>query len=105
MWSSESREGLAICRARAVPSFLCYFKTLSIGPIPGIEPATPRSAVKRSTDCLGTTAMPNSIDGMKFDFSTAGARRLKPSRATAVLHVSSVTWFQTSCYRRAELNS
>ena len=26
------------------------FKTLSIGPAPGIEPATSRSAVKRSTD-------------------------------------------------------
>ena len=49
-WSSEPREGLAICRAKAVPSFLSYFKTLSIGPVPGIEPATSRSAVKRSTD-------------------------------------------------------
>ena len=27
---------------------------------------------------------PNSIDRIKFDFSTAVARRLKPSRATAV---------------------
>ena len=30
------------------------------------------------------TAVPNSIDRSKFDFSTAVARRLKPSRATAV---------------------
>ena len=30
------------------------------------------------------TAVPNSIDRIKFDFSTAVARRLKPSRATAV---------------------
>ena len=34
---------------------------------------------------------------------------VKPSRATAVYHGkphgSSSTWFQTSCYRRAELNS
>ena len=59
------------------------------------------------------TAVPNSIDQIKFDFSTAVARRLKPIRATgvlhgaslAVLHGSSSTWFQTSCYRRAELNS
>ena len=43
-WSSESREGLAICRAKAVPSFFSYFKTLSIVPTPGIEPATYRSA-------------------------------------------------------------
>ena len=28
------------------------------------------------------TAVPNSIDRIKFDFSTAVARRLKPSRAT-----------------------
>ena len=30
------------------------------------------------------TVMPNSIDRIKFDFSTAVARRLKPSCATAV---------------------
>ena len=30
------------------------------------------------------TAVPNSIDWIKFDFSTAVARRLKPSRATVV---------------------
>ena len=29
-------------------------------------------------------AVPNSIDRIKFDFSTAVARRLKPSRATGV---------------------
>ena len=50
MWSSEPREGLAICRAKAVPSFLSHFKTLSIDPAPGIEPATSRAAVKRSTE-------------------------------------------------------
>ena len=32
------------------------------------------------------TAVPNSIDRIKFDFSTAVTRRLKPSRATAVQH-------------------
>ena len=45
-WSSEQREGLAICRAKAVLSFLSHFKTLSVGPVPGIEPATSRSTVK-----------------------------------------------------------
>ena len=30
------------------------------------------------------TAVPNSIDRIKFDLSTAVARRSKPSRATAV---------------------
>ena len=44
-WSSEPREGLACCSAKGVPSFLGYFKTLSIGPAPGIEPATSRFAV------------------------------------------------------------
>ena len=46
----EAREGLAICRAKAVPSFLSHFKTLGVGPVPGIEPATSRSAVKSSTN-------------------------------------------------------
>ena len=50
MWSSEPREGLAAYRAKEVPSFLSYFKTLSIGPPLIIEPLTSRSAVKRSTD-------------------------------------------------------
>ena len=36
--------------AKGVPSFLSYFKALSNGPVPGIEPATSRFAVKRSTD-------------------------------------------------------
>ena len=30
------------------------------------------------------TAVPNAIDRIKFDFSTAVAQRLKPSRATAL---------------------
>ena len=42
--------GLAACSVKEVPWFLSYFKTLSIGPAPGIEPATSRSAVKRFTN-------------------------------------------------------
>ena len=49
-WSSEPREGLAICKAKEVPSFLSYFKTLSIGLVSGIEFVTSHSAVKRSTN-------------------------------------------------------
>ena len=49
-WSSKWREGVAICRAKAVSSFLSHFETLSTGPVPGTEPATSRSAVKRSTN-------------------------------------------------------
>ena len=56
-WSSEPREGPAACRAQEVPSFLSYFKTLSISPAPGIEPATSRSAVKRSTDWANPAAV------------------------------------------------
>ena len=42
------REGLAACSAKGVPSFLSYFKTLSIVPAPGIEPTTSCSAVTRT---------------------------------------------------------
>ena len=49
-WSTEPREGLAAYNAKGVSSFLSYFKTLSIGPAPEIEPATSLSVVKRSTD-------------------------------------------------------
>ena len=42
---------------KRVPWFLSYFKTLSISPAPGIEPATSRSAFKRSTDWANTTAV------------------------------------------------
>ena len=38
-------------------NILSYCKTLSIGPIPGIEPATFRSAVKRSTDWANPAAV------------------------------------------------
>ena len=49
-WSSEPRKGLTACSAKAVTSFFSYFKTLSVGPAPGIEHATSRSAVTRFTD-------------------------------------------------------
>ena len=39
--SYEPREGLAVCSAKLAPSFLSCFKTLSIGPVPRIEPASP----------------------------------------------------------------
>ena len=56
-WSSEPRECLAACNTYVVPSFLSYFKTLSIGPAPGIEPAISRSAVTRFTDWANTAAI------------------------------------------------
>ena len=39
---------LCYCRAKAVLSFLSHVKTLSVGLVPGIEPATSRSAVRDS---------------------------------------------------------
>ena len=42
--STWSYEGLALCRAKAVPSSLSYFKTLSIGLVRGIGLSTSRSA-------------------------------------------------------------
>ena len=45
-WSSESHYGLPVCGMQtAVPSFLSYFKTLSIVPALVIEPAASRFAV------------------------------------------------------------
>ena len=52
----EPREGLPVCRAKEVPSFLGCFKTPSIGPARGIEPATSHSAVERSTDLANPAA-------------------------------------------------
>ena len=59
-WSSEPPDGLAARIAKGVPSFLSQFKTLSVGPVSGIEPATTatsRSAVKRSTDGANPAAV------------------------------------------------
>lgn len=51
MWSSKPNcDGLAVCRAKEVPSFLSYFKTLGVGPTPRIEPTTSFSTVKGSKD-------------------------------------------------------
>ena len=47
------REHLAICKAKAIPSFLLsYFTTLSVGPVPGIDATTSGSAIKRFTNCM-----------------------------------------------------
>ena len=58
-WSFEPREGLAIWRAKEVPPILSYFKTLSIGQVPGIEPVTSCSAVKRSTNWANSVTVLN----------------------------------------------
>ena len=53
-------QGSAVYRAKEVPSFLKYFKTLSMGPPSlGIEPTTFRSAVRRSFDVAYLAAATN----------------------------------------------
>ena len=54
-----------------------YLKNIKYHPLK--IPLSSKARFKRRA-----TAVPNSIDRIKFDFSTAVARRLKPSRATAV---------------------
>ena len=63
-WSSEPREGgLAAYTANSQ-----YFKTLSIGPAPGNEPATSRPAVKHSTDWSNPAAVKslNHLETVQF---------------------------------------
>ena len=48
-WSSEPREGLAVCKANAIPSLFGYFsQTLSDGRVPGIELDTQKSYHERT---------------------------------------------------------
>ena len=56
-WSSEPRQGQAVCRAKAAPSFFSYLKTLSIGPAPGIGPAISRSAIQSPTSLANGAAV------------------------------------------------
>ena len=82
MWSSEPREGLAACSAKGVPSFLSYFKTLSIGPAPEIEPATSRSAVERSSDWANPAAKVWFVHTMQGNWLTTwfSAQYMQPRR-------------------------
>ena len=66
----------------AVPSFLSYFKTLSIGPAPGIEPTTTRSAGK----CFTNWANPDAVEDMQTK-STSGYKNLplQPSKLKFLL--------------------
>ena len=56
---------LAACREKVVPSFLSYFKTLSIGPVPGIEPMTSCCTDKCSTDRANPAAVKKSKNIVK----------------------------------------
>jgi len=72
-WLGEPRKGLAFCMAKAVPLFLSYSKTLSIGPATGIKPTTSHSAVKHSNlpvQCRSDCLIPHLIcSNNKFDFN------------------------------------
>ena len=65
--------------------------TLSIGPAPGIEPATSPSAVKRSTDW----ANPAAVNGVKAD-------RLSSVRWKAILYVHCTDRVTVAAYRCIE---
>ena len=54
-WSSEPREGPAACRAKEVPSFLSYFKTLSIG---RARESNPRPPALQSSALLTELILP-----------------------------------------------
>ena len=71
-WSSKPREGLVICRAKAVPSFLSHFETLSIGPVPRIEPATSPSVVNRSTEWANPAAVKAVFNFFQVEISLVG---------------------------------
>ena len=53
----RAMRGSSGLQCELIPSFLRYFKTLSNGPAPGIEPTTSRSAVKRSPCWANPTAV------------------------------------------------
>ena len=72
MWSSEPHKGLAACSAKGVTSFLSYFKTLSIGPAPGIKTMTSSSAGTCSTDWANTTVINNDNDCIKLTLCHSG---------------------------------
>ena len=56
----RATRSLAICKAKAVYviSFLSHFKIVNVGPVPGTEPSTSRSAVKRFTNWANPAAEP-----------------------------------------------
>ena len=61
-WSSEPRKGLACCSAKGVPSFLSYFKTLSIGPAQESNLQPPALQSTRSTDWATTAAVNRTLN-------------------------------------------
>ena len=56
-WLSELFEGLVVCRAKAVLSFLSYFKTLSIIINVGIKPVIFHPAIQHPTDLANSATV------------------------------------------------
>ena len=82
-WLSEPHEALAVCRTKEAPLFLRYFKTLSISPIPGIDPTTSRSAVKRSTNRAKVNLLPQK--DFKTDVSNARTSSDRTKRGRTIV--------------------
>ena len=93
-WSSEPREGLATCSAKREPSFVRYFKTLSIGPVPGFEPATSLSAVTRHV-ILGSLS--NHDDNHNDDFKKKNNRFNDQNNSSARASCFLVHFFDVHC--------
>ena len=94
MWSSKTRQGLRACSAKEVPSFLGYFKTLSNGSAPGMEPATFRSSVNCSTDWANPAAV--SKNPARFGFHSLNRRRnLTPVSNVCEAAVRAMFWTPT----------
>ena len=64
--TGATRRSSRSCSAKGVPSFLSYFKTLSIAPVSGIEPATSCSVVNCSTDWTNPYKVINSLSWDPF---------------------------------------
>ena len=90
--SSKPGEGLAICRAKEVASFLSHFKTLSVGQIPGIEPATSRSAVKRSTYRANPVAVTRTFRGISDKEPNVSENLRENDTKTYLARYNSVHW-------------
>ena len=81
-------QGSAVYRAKEVPSFLKYFKTLSMGPPSlGIEPTTSRFAVKRSFDVAYLAAATNTST-----FSNTGSPSYRYPRIPAISFIHSISF-------------
>ena len=90
--SSEPGEDLPVCRAKGVPSFLSHFKTLSVGPIPGMELATSRSAVKRSIYRANPVAVTRTFRGISDKELNVSENLRENDTKTYLARYNSVYW-------------